>query len=373
MTSILTAPNDLKDRDGSQTQSSTGINAIPRPLCPLCNCEGKLLYMGLADWLYGVPETWGTRRCSLCGVAWLDPQPVANDIQRLYSHYCTHDASRPMTWIGRLQHAMSDCALARLGYPVDSPKGILPRLLSHLPSAERAAVLNVLALPVSGAGSLLDVGCGNGQFIARMRSFGWKVYGIDPDPAAVSYGQRQGLDIKSGTISDLPDTDCYDVITLSHVVEHVADPVDLLRECGKRLRPGVGRLIITTPNINSLGHALFRKYWRGLEVPRHFILFSPAGLRDCVERAGLSTESMSTETRLAQMIYRQSAYAKAGDRGLGERTNFKMSTKVAARLFRMIEDSIVRLKKDAGEEIFCVCTKPVENDRDSEKHSRNHC
>jgi len=364
MTSVLTDSTGLRGEGELGTPFATGINAIPRPLCPLCGCVGKPLYAGLIDWLYGVPETWGTSRCSYCEVAWLDPQPVADDIPRMYSHYCTHDASRATTWIGRLQDAMSDCALARLGYPLNSPKGILPRLLSHLPSAERVAILGVLALPVSTAGSLLDVGCGNGQFIARMRSFGWTVTGIDPDPTAVDYGQRQGLDIRSGTISDLPDTDCYDVITLSHVIEHVADPVNLLRECCKRLRPGGGRLVITTPNINSLGHALFRKYWRGLEVPRHFVLFSPTGLRDCVQRAGLSLQSLSTETRLAQMIYRQSACASSGDRDVGQRTNFKIGTKLAARLFRMIENSVVRLKKDAGEEIFCVCMKPAKNDRD---------
>jgi len=191
-----------------------------------------------------------------------------------------------------------------------------------------------------------------------MRAFGWKVSGIDPDPAAVSYGRSQGIEIHVGTIADLPESARYDVITLSHVVEHVADPVDLLRECGKRLQPGSGRLIITTPNINSLGHTWFRKYWRGLEVPRHFVVFSPAGLRGCVERAGLGLQSLSTETRLAQMIYHHSSYAKAGDLGVAERINFKTSTKVAARLFRIIENLLVYLNKDAGEEIFCVCVAP---------------
>ncbi len=360
MTSILTTPEGLAHGDEFQRQTSAGIRTVPHTFCPLCRREGKVLYTEECDWLYGVPETWGTRQCSTCKLAWLDPQPIANDIHRLYSRYCTHDASQSMTWIGRLQHTASECVLARLGYPVNGPKGIMAWLLSGLPSVRRTAILTVLGLPTTRKGSLLDVGCGNGQFITRMRSFGWKVSGIDPDPAAVSYGQSQGLNIQTGTIADLPETECYDVITLSHVVEHVADPVDLLRECAKRLRAGVGRLIITTPNINSLGHWWFGKYWRGLEVPRHFIVFSPPGLRNCVERAGLNLESLSTETRLAQMIYSQSACASAGDQGVGERTTFKMSTKVAARLFRMIENAAVRVKKDLGEEIFCVCAKPVE-------------
>jgi 2-polyprenyl-3-methyl-5-hydroxy-6-metoxy-1,4-benzoquinol methylase len=349
---------DLRGGGGPFVQNSAGIGVIPRPACPLCGCPGRVLYTGLVDWLYGAPQNWGTRRCSACEVIWLDPQPVPSDIPRLYFQYCTHHAKETVTWIGRLQHEMSECALARLGYPTKAPKGILLRLLSRLPSVERAALLSVFALPASGAGNLLDVGCGNGQFIARMRAFGWKVSGIDPDPAAVSYGRSQGIEIHVGTIADLPESARYDVITLSHVVEHVADPVDLLRECGKRLQPGSGRLIITTPNINSLGHTWFRKYWRGLEVPRHFVVFSPAGLRGCVERAGLGLQSLSTETRLAQMIYHHSSYAKAGDLGVAERINFKTSTKVAARLFRIIENLLVYLNKDAGEEIFCVCVAP---------------
>ena len=80
-------------------------------------------------------------------------------------------------------------------------------------------------------------------------------------------------------------------------------------------------------------------------MPRHFVVFSPAGLRGCVERAGLGLQSLSTETRLAQMIYHHSSYAKAGDLGVAERINFKTSTKVAARLFRIIENLLVYLNR----------------------------
>jgi hypothetical protein len=111
-----------------------------------------------------------------------------------------------------------------------------------------------------------------------------------------------------------------------------------------------------------LGHAWFNKYWRGLEVPRHLILFSPAALRECVGRAGLAVRSLSTETRLAQMIYKQSACASVGECGVGERIKFNIGTKLAARLFRVIEEYILRVRKQVGEEIFCVCMKPVEND-----------
>jgi len=273
--------------------------------------------------------------------------------------YYTHK-SMPVTLLGRLRHAILQCALTKLGYRVEGPKGILPRLLFQVRSVARTAALEVLALPASEIGELLDVGCGNGEFIARMKSLGWTVSGVDPDPAAVSYARGRGLEIFSGAISDVPCTARYDVITLNHVVEHAVDPVELLRECRKRLRPGTGRLIITTPNIESLGHWWFRNYWRGLEVPRHLTLFSPAALHECVRRAGLCLHSLQTETRLAHMIYTASACAKQGGQDIGERSSFKVSTKVAAYLFRAFEDSVMHLKKDVGEELFCVCVAPAE-------------
>ncbi len=349
-------PNTTADTDTSCGKSSNAINATPRPVCPLCRREGEQIYTGLTDWLYEVPGSWGIRSCPTGEVFWLDPQPLPNDLPKLYARYSTHKPAPSTTWIGRLQLAMWECALERFGYPAARRHGIFPRFLSRLPSSERAAILSVLALPAPGVGSLLDVGCGNGEFISRMKAFGWKVSGLDPDPQAVSYGRNNGLDICTGTIADLPGSACYDVITLTHVIEHVADPVSLLQECGKRLRSHTGRLIITTPNIKSLGHARFRKYWRGLEAPRHFMIFSPAGLRECVTQAGMSLQTLTTETRLAQMIYLQSASARAGERNVGEALNFEKRRKFAARLFRMLENSTMLLNKDVGEEIFCVCT-----------------
>jgi 2-polyprenyl-3-methyl-5-hydroxy-6-metoxy-1,4-benzoquinol methylase len=243
-----------------------------------------------------------------------------------------------------------------MGYPVNVPKGLLPRLLSYLPFAKRRGALAVLNLPGSETGRLLDVGCGNGEFIRQMRSYGWNVSGVDLDAAAVAYGRSRGLNIYQGTISELPETAQYEVIALTHVIEHVPDPTAMLRECAKRLRPGAGRVVISTPNLDSLGHKWFRKYWRGLEVPRHFVVFSPAGLRRCIERAGLTVATMRTETRLAQMVYNHSASAQAGKREVGLRTQFTVASKLAARLFRMMEDCMIIMGKHVGEEIFCVCT-----------------
>jgi SAM-dependent methyltransferase len=245
-----------------------------------------------------------------------------------------------------------------MGYPVEVSAKLLPRLLSWMPPIGSAAELDVLGLPASAIGTLFDVGCGNGDFIARMASLGWKASGIDPDPIAASQARGRGLEVSTGGISDTPCVGRYDVITMNHVIEHAADPIALLQECLKRLHPLTGRLVITTPNLESLGHRWFRKYWRGLEVPRHLVLFSPAALRQCVDRAGLRVHSLSTRTRLARMIYCPSICAKRGGREIGDQNDFPVSTKMAAYLFQAAEDLSLYFRPGWGEEIFCVCIAP---------------
>lgn len=333
------------------------IRVTAYPNCFVCGEEGALLYDGLSDWLFGVEGDWSMRHCPGCGLAWLDPRPVPQDISRLYVRYYTH-GQKLDTKLARLREATNHHVLARMGYPVEVSPKLLPRLLSRVPSICSAAELDVLGLPASAIGTLFDVGCGNGDFVARMVSLGWKASGVDPDPTAVSQARGRGLDVSTGWISDVPSFGEYDVITMNHVIEHAADPIALLQECLKRLRPRTGRLIITTPNLESLGHRWLRKYWRGLEVPRHLVLFSPAALRQCVDRAGLRVHSLSTRTRLARMIYCPSTCAKRGGREVGDQKDFPASTKIAAYLFQAAEDLSLYFKPGWGEEIFCVCIAP---------------
>ena len=337
------------------------IGVVPRPSCFLCGNAGTELYTGAVDWLFGVPGRWTLRSCSICEVAWPDPQPRAEDIPKLYSRYHTHHPIPEARFDG-LRRAIRQSVLARMGYVTHHPEEIFSRLLSHVPSLARAAALDVMNLAPCAVGTLLDVGCGNGQFMERMRDLGWSVCGVEPDPAAARKGRSQGLQIFAGTVSDVPDTTGYDVITLNHVIEHVADPIGLLRECRKRLRPRTGSVVITTPNIKSLGHWWFKRHWRGLEVPRHFVLFSPASLSECVARSGLRVRAIRTETRFARMIFSPSMSAKQGNREVGEQINFKVSTKCASYAFQFLEDVMACFKKDIGEEIYCECLAPAGDD-----------
>jgi SAM-dependent methyltransferase len=135
---------------------------------------------------------------------------------------------------------------------------------------------------------LLDVGCGSGSFLQIAQSCGWTVMGVEPDPKAVAYGREQGLNIVQGSIELFEGQESmFDVITLSHVIEHVHDPVALLRSCHRLLKPN-GQIWLETPNIDSLGHSRYGRDWHGLDPPRHLVLFDPQSLIMALHRAGFN-------------------------------------------------------------------------------------
>jgi 2-polyprenyl-3-methyl-5-hydroxy-6-metoxy-1,4-benzoquinol methylase len=127
------------------------------------------------------------------------------------------------------------------------------------------------------------------------KSCGWSVFGVDPDEKAIAYGLNHGINVKQGGVEQFDSKEnLFDVITINHVIEHVHDPVALLRACYRLLKPS-GQLWLETPNIDSLGHRDYKENWRGLEPPRHLVLFNSSSLTKALIDAGfVGIKSKST-------------------------------------------------------------------------------
>jgi len=159
---------------------------------------------------------------------------------------------------------------------------------------------------VKEGGQLLDLGCGNGAFLLRARSAGWIITGVDFDAKAVEAACRQGLDVRLGGVESVnPAIEQFDVITLSHVIEHMHQPVEVLQACFNLLKPG-GFLWIETPNIASTGHKLYDVAWRGLEPPRHLVLFTLASMRNALNAAGFTKVKVQSYRPLCNGVFHAS-------------------------------------------------------------------
>jgi 2-polyprenyl-3-methyl-5-hydroxy-6-metoxy-1,4-benzoquinol methylase len=270
------------------------LDTVLVPACPVCGDEAATpLHDQLRDRVFGVaPGTWRLVRCPDCGAARLNPRPSDQAIPSLYAAYYTHHAPpssyEPPTRIGRVLRALrNDHLNAHLGYRLE-PAWRPGRMLARaLPPWRALAERELRSLPLEGR--LLDIGCGNGHFVAEATAAGWRAAGIDLDAQAVSAGRAAGLDVALETIEarTAREPGAYDAVTLSHVIEHVPDPLAFLRHAYALLRPG-GSIWVATPNLESDGHRAFGPDWIHLDPPRHLVLFTAQSLARALGSAGFA-------------------------------------------------------------------------------------
>ncbi|MCL5778964.1 methyltransferase domain-containing protein [Limibaculum sp. FT325] len=254
--------------------SAGSVRTHSEPRCHVCDSVGDILYSGLRDRLFGAPGEWTLRRCQNagCGLLWLDPMPVVEDLPKLYQTYYTHSTGDQPTLTGSVREAMKR-AYWRATYGPNGSR--LPAMLLTLAPGFRAQLaLQVFDLQHVEGGRLLDVGCGSGAALERMARLGWECEGIDFDEKAVDAGRARGLTIQVGSLEHqrYPDQS-FDAVVMNHVLEHVPDPRLLIRECYRILKPE-GQFVCITPNAASWCHSLFGTDWRGLEPPRHLHIFT---------------------------------------------------------------------------------------------------
>ena len=161
-------------------------------------------------------------------------------------------------------------------------------------------------IQVRAGAKLLEIGCGSGWQLEFLRQLGWTVEGLDLDATAVKVASARGLRVHLGSLNEqnFPENS-FDAVVSSHVIEHVHDPVGLLKECRRILRPD-GKLVIITPNVASWGHTWFRSNWLALDPPRHLHLFNATSLRRAAKDAGLTVSSLTTTVREADGLFRAS-------------------------------------------------------------------
>lgn len=286
--------------------------------CPVCHWPvRKLLYAGLTDNVFFVaPGQWTLWRCSACGAAYLDPRPTETSIGRAYEHYYTHQDTQsplgPSSFFQRMRAALGN-GYRNARYETElRPAMRLGNLLANLLPWLRAPIdCHYRWLPrTPDSKNVLDVGCGGGEWLEIAQGASWNVFGVEPDPVSRKMAEAKGIKVWKSIDEARKELPLLDYVTLSHVIEHVHDPVELLRSCHELLRPGAG-IYVDTPNIEALGHQIFGRNWRGLETPRHLVLFGRNSLRRALEMTGFHKGSFKIK-RVFQGLSRQSALMARG-------------------------------------------------------------
>lgn len=188
-----------------------------------------------------------------CGILSTQPQPPAEELTKYYQSqdYISH---------------------------TDSKRSIFDWIYQQAKNINLKAKRN-LVTQYQTSGTLLDYGCGVGDFLLFMKDI-FKGTGIEPNPSAALIAKKKTqLQINTSTDLSVFEENSFDVITLWHVLEHVPNLEEITQQI-KRILKKEGTLIIAVPNYNSYDAEYYGAYWAAYDVPRHLWHFSQDSMKN---------------------------------------------------------------------------------------------
>jgi len=237
---------------------------IPGVHCPICGSPSDPVAR---------PHPYVYARCRDCGAYFVDPMPSPDQVAGSHYDEVYYASAEPRPDEDAWNRGARRAARHRLGW------------------IEQAA---------GAKGRFLDVGTGTGFQLAAARDAGWEVEGVDVSARAVAFARDTlGVPVRLGTLEQAGFADeTFDAVSLTHVLEHVPDPVGLLTEVARILRPN-GVAAIAVPNSRALVNAAYNlvhrargryrrdKFACGLWPPDHVIGFDARSLREVIVRSAL--------------------------------------------------------------------------------------
>jgi len=227
--------------------------------CILCGGNNFKYLFSSFDWIFYPEDSFNLIKCKDCGLIFLEPKLSKEELRKYYpkEYYSSY---------GKKTNELSFLSKDRIN----------------------------LIKRFKKSGRVLDVGCQSGLFLKKLEKEGFKVYGVDISEDSCNYAKNI-LNLKNIYCKDIMDIefkeDFFDIITLWHVLEHLEDPVLVLKKLYKYLKKD-GYIFIECPNISSFSNIIFKDKSPSLDVPRHLWFFSSSTLKKLLYKIGFKLEKI---------------------------------------------------------------------------------
>lgn len=223
--------------------------------CPVCSNSTFTVHANCKDYTVS-HETFRIIQCNHCKLAGTSPRPTDDKLGAYYQsdEYISHSGNSS-GGIGIIYKIARAYALKNK-----------ERLIRKYQQVE----------------SVLDFGCGTGDFLKTCKEKGWKISGVEPSEIARKKAE-ENTGIKIANSLQGVSTVKVSTITAWHVLEHVPDLHDTVKKLSSYLTIN-GHMIIAVPNYQSPDGQKYKDHWAGYDVPRHLWHFSQQSMTTLLEK-----------------------------------------------------------------------------------------
>lgn len=228
--------------------------------CPLCGSDKYSVFIKSADYFLTM-EKFTVVKCDLCNFIFTNPVPDKENLSYYYEskEYLSHQTNNK-SLIGRIYTTVKRINIQKKY-----------KLIQQYRSS----------------GSVLEIGTGTGELLYYFKKRGWKTTGIEPNEKARLFANKQyELEVFDEIQLDSYSLKSFDVIMMWHVLEHIFDLQDRMKQIKKLLKEN-GYLFIAVPNINSYDFSKYGSHWAGLDLPRHLYHFNENSIKKLLQKHAL--------------------------------------------------------------------------------------
>ena len=255
------------------------------PICNLCFSRNyQIIWDNMTYWEY--KGLFRIVKCKNCNLVFLSPRPPLNEID---SYYVQENY-----------------------FGIKSTKIDKKTLFRERDKIYKTVYASLLK---NKKGRILDIGAGTGQFLSKFKELGWRVEGIELTNEGVRFAKKAfDIRLKKGDFFHFSyPKQSFDVITLNGALEHMYEPLAVLKKSYELLKKG-GVVYFSVPNVDSLGNKLFGKNWFPWQPPRHLYHFSPITAEKMLKKAGFKDIKVKHDYWLQNqyILFQSLRYSKSG-------------------------------------------------------------